>query len=87
MNLSHFVNFMILRNKWNLFKGVLACFCSLGSFLKRLDDPRHTGDLVEEVELAIEKCVRRTVETLNYRSSEEIKKSNFQEIKKINKIC
>jgi hypothetical protein len=41
----------------------------LRSFLERLDDAGHTGDLVEEVELAVEEGVCASVEALDYRSS------------------
>lgn len=52
-----------------LLEGIFASFCSLRSFLERLDDARHAGDLVEEVELAVEERVCASVEALDYRSS------------------
>jgi hypothetical protein len=53
----------------NLFEGIFASFCSLRSFLERLDDARHAGDLIEEVELAVEERVCASVEALDYRGS------------------
>ena len=52
-----------------LFESILACFSSRSSLFVGLDDTRDAGDLVEEVELAVEERVGRPVEALDDDSS------------------
>ena len=60
-----------------LFESILACFSPRGALFVGLDDPGDAGDLVKEVELAVEECVGRTVEALNDHSSTKDKQKSL----------